>query len=99
MINLLRDVTPKFVAVYTPIPMVMAVSFYIGAYFAIDMFVRTVILFVWEKHNKNEADEHASAVASGLICGDGIWTVPSAILSVFRIDTERIADDTVHISR
>ncbi|XP_072951093.1 probable metal-nicotianamine transporter YSL6 isoform X2 [Typha angustifolia] len=86
LINLLRDVTPKNVSQYIPIPMAMAIPFYIGAYFAIDMFVGTVILFVWERLNRKEADEYAGAVASGLICGDGIWTVPSAILSIFRID-------------
>ncbi|ONK77832.1 uncharacterized protein A4U43_C02F11190 [Asparagus officinalis] len=86
VINLLRDILPKNISAYIPIPMAMAVPFYIGAYFAIDMFVGTVILFVWEKLNRKEAEDFAGAVASGLICGDGIWTVPSAILSIFRID-------------
>ena len=48
-INLLRDVTPKKFSQYIPIPMAMAVPFYIGAYFAVDMFVGTVILFVWDR--------------------------------------------------
>ncbi|KAH7683234.1 Oligopeptide transporter OPT protein [Dioscorea alata] len=86
VINLVRDVTPPKVSKFIPIPMAMAVPFYIGAYFAIDMFVGTVILFVWERINKKGADDFAGAMASGLICGDGIWTVPSAILSIFRID-------------
>ncbi|KAG9158271.1 hypothetical protein Leryth_000408 [Lithospermum erythrorhizon] len=85
-INFLRDVAPPKVAQFIPIPMAMAVPFYIGAYFAIDMFVGTVILFVWEKINKKGAEDYSGAVASGLICGDGIWTIPSAILSIFRID-------------
>ncbi|KAI3457815.1 hypothetical protein Pfo_014478 [Paulownia fortunei] len=85
-INLLRDVTPKKVSQFVPIPMAMAVPFYIGAYFAIDMFVGTVILFVWERLNRKDAEDYAGAVASGLICGDGIWTIPSAILSIFRIN-------------
>ncbi|GFP98999.1 probable metal-nicotianamine transporter ysl4 [Phtheirospermum japonicum] len=85
-INLLRDVVPKRVSGYIPIPMAMAVPFYIGAYFAIDMFVGTVILFVWERINRKDAEDYAGAVASGLICGDGIWTIPSAILSIFRIN-------------
>ncbi|KAI4366780.1 hypothetical protein MLD38_022609 [Melastoma candidum] len=85
-INLLRDVTPKKVSQFIPIPMAMAVPFYIGAYFAIDMFMGTVILFVWERINRQEAEDYAGAVASGLICGDGIWTIPSAILSIFRIN-------------
>ncbi|GJN03133.1 hypothetical protein PR202_ga20542 [Eleusine coracana subsp. coracana] len=86
VINLLRDVTPKNVSKFIPIPMAMAIPFYIGAYFAIDMFVGTVILFVWERVNRKECDDFSGAVASGLICGDGIWTVPSAILSILRID-------------
>ncbi|BAT84779.1 hypothetical protein LR48_Vigan03g176900 [Vigna angularis] len=85
-INLVRDVTPKKFSQYIPIPMAMAVPFYIGAYFAVDMFVGTVILFVWEKLNRKDAEDYAGAVASGLICGDGIWTIPSAILSIMRID-------------
>ncbi|XP_038725734.1 probable metal-nicotianamine transporter YSL6 isoform X2 [Tripterygium wilfordii] len=86
LVNLLRDVTPKNISQFIPIPMAMAVPFYIGAYFAIDMFVGTVILFVWERINRKEAEDYAGAVASGLICGDGIWTIPSALLSLFRVN-------------
>ncbi|XP_052625435.1 probable metal-nicotianamine transporter YSL6 [Lactuca sativa] len=86
VLNLVRDWSPAKVAQFVPIPMAMAVPFYIGAYFAIDMFVGTVILFVWERVNKKDAEDYAGAVASGLICGDGIWTIPSAILSILRID-------------
>ncbi|KAG6659754.1 probable metal-nicotianamine transporter YSL6 isoform X1 [Carya illinoinensis] len=85
IINLVRDITPKKISQFIPIPMAMAVPFYIGAYFAIDMFVGTVILFAWQRMNRKDAEDYAGAVASGLICGDGIWTIPSAILSIFRI--------------
>lgn len=86
LVNLLRDVTPTKISQFIPIPMAMAVPFYIGAYFAIDMFVGTVILFVWERLNRKGAEDYSGAVASGLICGDGIWTIPSAVLSIFKID-------------
>ncbi|VVA26821.1 PREDICTED: probable metal-nicotianamine [Prunus dulcis] len=86
VINLLRDVTPKKISQFIPIPMAMAVPFYIGAYFAIDMFVGTVILFIWERLNRKDAEDYAGAVASGLICGDGIWTIPSAILAIFKVN-------------
>ncbi|WJX81161.1 putative metal-nicotianamine transporter ysl6, variant 2 [Trifolium repens] len=85
-INLIRDVTPKKYSQYIPIPMAMAVPFYIGAYFAVDMFIGTVILFVWEQLNRKDSEDYAGAVASGLICGDGIWTIPSAILSILRVN-------------
>uniref|UniRef100_A0A2P2MUF4 Uncharacterized protein MANES_11G087100 n=1 Tax=Rhizophora mucronata TaxID=61149 RepID=A0A2P2MUF4_RHIMU len=86
VLNLLRDVTPKKISRFIPIPMAMAVPFYIGAYFAVDMFVGTIILFIWERINRKDSEDFSGAVASGLICGDGIWTVPSAILSILRID-------------
>ncbi|PQP94471.1 putative metal-nicotianamine transporter YSL6 [Prunus yedoensis var. nudiflora] len=86
VLNLLRDVTPKKISQFIPIPMAMAVPFYIGAYFAIDMFVGTMILFIWERLNRKGAEDYAGAVASGLICGDGIWTIPSAILSIFKVN-------------
>jgi OPT family oligopeptide transporter len=85
VINIIRDTAPKNVSAYIPIPMAMAIPFYIGAYFAIDMFLGTVILFFWQRLSK-QADVYAPAVASGLICGDGIWSVPSAALSLAKIN-------------
>ncbi|GAB2281908.1 Probable metal-nicotianamine transporter ysl6 [Dionaea muscipula] len=62
-INLLRDVTLKKVSQFIPIPMAMAVPFYIGAYFANDMFMGTIILFVWERINPKEAEDYAGAAS------------------------------------
>uniref|UniRef100_A0A0A9BVV4 Uncharacterized protein n=1 Tax=Arundo donax TaxID=35708 RepID=A0A0A9BVV4_ARUDO len=65
--------------------MAMAIPFYIGSYFAIDMFIGTVILFAREMVNKAKADAFAPAVASGLICGDGIWTLPQSVLALAKV--------------
>jgi uncharacterized oligopeptide transporter (OPT) family protein len=75
-INLVRDLAPQRVSRFIPLPMAMAIPFYIGSYFAIDMFLGSAILFVWARLNKAKADAFGPAVASGLICGDGIWTLP-----------------------
>ncbi|KAL5076281.1 hypothetical protein RYX36_015265 [Vicia faba] len=72
VINLIKDLVGK-VGRFIPLPMAMAIPFYLGPYFAIDMCVGSLILFVWEKVNKAKADAFAPAVASGLICGDGIY--------------------------
>ena len=77
-----RDLVGKEKAKFIPIPMAMAIPFYIGSYFAIDMFVGSMILFVWSKINKAKADAFGPAVASGLIFVDGIWTLPSSILAL-----------------
>nr|POE76840.1 putative metal-nicotianamine transporter ysl7 [Quercus suber] len=82
MINLTRDLVGKKWARFIPVPMAMAIPFYLGSYFAIDMCVGSLILFVWGKINKAKADALGPAVASGLICGDGIWTLPASIFAL-----------------
>lgn len=81
-INALRDALGKNKAKYIPLPMAMAIPFYLGSYFTIDMCLGSLILFIWTKINKAKADAFGPAVASGLICGDGIWTLPSSILAL-----------------
>ncbi|KAK7291306.1 hypothetical protein RIF29_06327 [Crotalaria pallida] len=81
LINLIKDSLGKR-GRFIPLPMAMAIPFYLGPYFAIDMCVGSLILFVWEKINKAKADAFGPAVASGLICGDGIWTLPASILAL-----------------
>lgn len=85
-LDLLRDVVPQKYARFIPISMALAIPFYIGAYFTIDMFVGTVIMFIWEYIDKDDMEVHSAAVASGLICGDGVWTVPSAILALTKVE-------------
>ncbi|XP_068639839.1 probable metal-nicotianamine transporter YSL12 isoform X2 [Aristolochia californica] len=85
LINAVRDASGKKVSKFIPLPMAMAIPFYLGAYFAIDMCVGSLILFIWEKTNKVKADAFAPAVASGLICGDGIWTLPASVLALARV--------------
>ncbi|CAF2187793.1 probable metal-nicotianamine transporter YSL7 [Brassica rapa] len=81
-VNGVRDaVGPKW-SRFIPLPMAMAIPFYIGGYFTIDMCVGSLILFVWRKLNRPKADAYSSAVASGLICGEGIWTLPSSVLAL-----------------
>ncbi|XP_039018676.1 probable metal-nicotianamine transporter YSL5 isoform X2 [Hibiscus syriacus] len=82
LINLAKDMLGNKWGSYVPLPMAMAIPFYLGPFFAIDMCVGSLILFVWQKLSKEKADAFAAAVASGLICGDGIWTLPSSILAL-----------------
>ncbi|KAL9677877.1 hypothetical protein QQ045_015713 [Rhodiola kirilowii] len=85
IVNTIKDVLPQRISKFIPIPMAMAIPFYIGGYFAIDMCVGSLILFIWEKANKAQAKSFAPAVASGLICGDGIWTLPSSVLALLSV--------------
>ncbi|KAG5393485.1 hypothetical protein IGI04_023448 [Brassica rapa subsp. trilocularis] len=76
-----RSIGAKLGSVY-PLRMAMAISFHIGGYFTIYMCVGSLILFIWRKLNGLKADAYSSAVASGLICGEGIWTLPSSVVAL-----------------
>ncbi|KAE9595357.1 hypothetical protein Lal_00014703 [Lupinus albus] len=87
LINIIHDLLVRYETKYKihrfiPNPMALAIPFYIGGYFAIDMCIGSLILFIWEKKNKQKAKDFAPALASGLICGDSLWSVPAAILSL-----------------
>ncbi|KAG9452610.1 hypothetical protein H6P81_005514 [Aristolochia fimbriata] len=84
--NLTRDFSPPKIGKWVPLPMAMAVPFLVGGYFAIDMCVGSLIVFVWHKLNRKRASLMIPAVASGLICGDGLWILPSSILALAKIN-------------
>jgi len=83
---IVRDRLPKTVSQYIPTPKATAIPFYIGGYFAIDMFVGTVIRYVYEKINRPKSDLLSPAIAAGLICGEGVWIIPSAILALSKVN-------------
>ncbi|KAF3431760.1 hypothetical protein FNV43_RR26496 [Rhamnella rubrinervis] len=83
--NLARELLQYYkcnVYKFIPSPMCMAIPFYLGGYFAIDMCVGSLILYVWQRRNKQKAHDYAPAMASGLICGESLWGVPAAILAL-----------------
>ncbi|KAH7284399.1 hypothetical protein KP509_34G052800 [Ceratopteris richardii] len=82
VINVVRNWVPERMAQFIPIPMAMALPFYIGSYFAMDMCIGSIIVYTWKKLNRREAEIRVPAVASGLMCGDGIWTLIAAILAL-----------------
>ncbi|KAE8691446.1 putative metal-nicotianamine transporter YSL7 [Hibiscus syriacus] len=89
-INLIQELLRRYetrfgIYRFIPSPMCMAIPFYLGGYFAIDMCVGSLILFMWERSNKKKATDFAPAVASGLICGDSLWSVPAAILALVNV--------------
>ncbi|TVU29011.1 hypothetical protein EJB05_20553, partial [Eragrostis curvula] len=83
--SIARDILPRKYAKFVPLPMAMAPPFLVGASFSIDMCIGSAVVFVWKKMNKKEATFMLPAVASGLICGDGMWTFPSSLLALSKI--------------
>lgn len=86
LINIVSDLLPPNYRKFIPLPMAMAMPFLVGANFAIDMCVGSLVVFAWHKMNNKEATLLVPAFASGFICGDGIWMFPSSLLSLAKVN-------------
>ncbi|GBG33106.1 Metal-nicotianamine transporter YSL2 [Hondaea fermentalgiana] len=90
VMNLTRDLAPRFMSEskaqilqnIIPIPGVMSIPFYISASLAIDMCLGSLVNFIWKRYYTETFSDFYIAVASGLIAGDGLWSLPSAILAL-----------------
>ncbi|TVU15029.1 hypothetical protein EJB05_38529, partial [Eragrostis curvula] len=83
--NFMRDLLPPRYGKWIPVPMAMAVPFLAGASFAIDMCVGSLIVFTWQMIDRSKAALMVPALASGLICGDGLWIFPESLLALAKI--------------
>ncbi|RLM93009.1 hypothetical protein C2845_PM08G00190 [Panicum miliaceum] len=70
---------------YIPNIMAMTIPFFVGPTFTIDMCLGSLILILWRRADKQSANLLSIVVASGLICGDGLWTLPSSLLAMFKV--------------
>uniref|UniRef100_A0A0E0L074 Uncharacterized protein n=1 Tax=Oryza punctata TaxID=4537 RepID=A0A0E0L074_ORYPU len=70
---------------YIPSMTVIALPFFAGSYFTIDMCVGSLLLLAWTRIDAKSAEMLSSAVAAGLICGEGLFTLPSALLNMFKV--------------
>lgn len=84
-VNVVKDLSPPRIGKWMPLPMAMALPFLIGAYIAIDMCVGSLVVFIWHKLNSKKAELMVPAVASGLICGEGLWILPASILALAKV--------------
>ncbi|EPS61530.1 hypothetical protein M569_13263, partial [Genlisea aurea] len=92
LVNMVKDVLPGRASRWMPVPTAMAVPFVIGGYFTIDMCVGSVLVLVLKKafsaekgRNRSGSSRMVAAVASGLICGEGVWAVPASILGLSKV--------------
>ncbi|KAG2255315.1 hypothetical protein Bca52824_074609 [Brassica carinata] len=56
LINVVKDGLGNRWGRFVPLPMAMAIPFFLGPYFAIDMCVGSLVLFVWERLDAPRAE-------------------------------------------
>ena len=71
---------------YIPCMTALALPFLSGPTFAVDMALGTILRLIWTKIHRQSAELYSAAVAAGLVSGDGIWYLPSALLGLFKVE-------------
>ncbi|XP_062179393.1 probable metal-nicotianamine transporter YSL3 [Phragmites australis] len=87
-VDVLRLVSQKkgwSIQMYIPSMTAIALPFFTGSYFTIAMCLGSVVLFVWNKIHSQSAELLSSAVAAGLICGEGLFSLPTTLLSMAEV--------------
>ncbi|GJM94961.1 hypothetical protein PR202_ga11648 [Eleusine coracana subsp. coracana] len=70
---------------YLPSMTALALPFFTGPYVAIPMCIGSVVVYVWNKVDGQSAEVLSSAVAAGLTCGEGLFTLPTALLTMKKV--------------
>jgi OPT family oligopeptide transporter len=70
---------------YIPSATGMAISFLLVPAVSIDMCVGSLILYLWSRMDRDGAPVLAPVFASGLICGDGLFSIPYALLARYDV--------------
>ncbi|GAA0174877.1 transporter [Lithospermum erythrorhizon] len=83
--NVMKDMVPERIGKWFPMPMAMAVPFLIGANPTIDMCIGSLVVFLWHRMDSSKAKLMIPAVASGLICGEGLWILPASLLALVKV--------------
>ena len=84
-LSLARDALPPRAARFVPIPTAMGLPFYLGPQYAISMCLGSAVKAVWEAKDPDSADASLVPAAAGLIIGEGLWSVPQAVLSMAKV--------------
>lgn len=83
-IPLVRKLIPRL-APFSPSGMAIGIAFIVHAYYSICMFLGAMALVLWRRKNAGSAERFAFAVACGLIAGEGLMGVVTAILTLLGV--------------
>ncbi len=72
----------KKVGTWLPSGLAFGIAMIVPPYYSIAMFIGSMILIVWKKSRPDSAKIFAIAVASGLIAGEGLMGVMTAIMTL-----------------
>ncbi|KAJ0966838.1 hypothetical protein J5N97_023755 [Dioscorea zingiberensis] len=72
---------------YIPSVTGMAITFYLGPYVPISMCTGSLVVYLWGRVNKQQATTFTPALASGLMCGESLWLLPTLLMELNHVES------------
>jgi putative OPT family oligopeptide transporter len=85
VLPVVRSMLPEAQKNYLPSALAMGIAFIVPAYYAVSMFIGALIYQVWMRVDGHSAKALGFSVASGLIAGEGLMGVVTAVLKLLGI--------------
>ncbi|KAH7669243.1 Oligopeptide transporter OPT protein [Dioscorea alata] len=90
IVNAAKELTKKLnfeLQHYVPSVTGMAITFYLGPYVPISMCTGSLVTYLWGRVNKEYARTFTPALASGLMCGESLWLLPTLLMDLNRVNS------------
>lgn len=75
----------KALAPYVPSGLAFGIAFIVPAYYSVAMFIGALLLMAWKRVQPDKAGRLTFSVASGLIAGEGLMGIVTAILTLMGV--------------
>ena len=80
VMSVLNKHGPKAIKPYLPSGLAFGIAFIVPAYYAVAMFLGSLVLVIWQRASPDSAKKLSFAVASGLVAGEGLMGVFTSII-------------------
>ena len=84
VMSVLNKHGPKLIQPYLPSGLAFGIAFIVPAYYAVAMFLGSLVLVIWKRVSAESAKKLSFAVASGLVAGEGLMGVFTSIIDFIR---------------
>ncbi len=84
LMSVLNKLGPKAIRPYLPSGLAFGIAFIVPAYYAVAMFIGSMVLVGWQKLRPESARKLSFAVASGLVAGEGLMGVVTSIIDFIK---------------
>lgn len=85
LVPVARKYLPEGAKRFVPSGLAFGIAFIVPAFYSLSMFLGALVFLIWKKRHPEKAERLGFAIASGLIAGEGLMGIVTALLQLFGV--------------